>query len=209
MSPTMPRRSSSAATARESRSSPLHWASSEHCSRLKDEPSSVASTVSSAVRTSGEARRQTSLQRNFPRFANRPCIGLSKEIALGRTYQVARAPHASSVLESAYDARRPARQLATSQTRHGGKFVGRRFQADAQNVAVRVSTLAIISKRVHSCQTDRHFDQAFAPRTSECVGNDHRYRKSELFLKRPVNTAGRGISIAGQERGRLPTLDGR
>jgi hypothetical protein len=111
------------------------------------------------------------------------------------------------VRKSANDAGRCSVKLAADQAGGGREFVGYRFKARVQGVAVRIAAPAIIAQRFHPRNANAEIREPFAPRTAEAVSNDNGDGELGGLLEGEMKSAGRTVRIGGQKQGVSAAID--
>lgn len=97
----------------------------------------------------------------------------AEKIIRRRTQEAANTPRSRFVGKSAHNAGGSTIQFPANQSSCAREFISNRFDASFQLVAMRIAPSAVVSQWLHPRDSDRELGQAFPPRTSEAIRNDH------------------------------------
>ncbi len=92
---------------------------------------------------------------------------LTEQVVGHRPQQFASPPTSRQVRKSANEANRNTIQLAANQSGGTGQFVGDRFDAGVQHVALWIAASTIVAQRFHAGDANAEFDQTFTPGPAE------------------------------------------
>src|SRR5580658_3284032 len=101
------------------------------------------------------------------------------------------------VMKSTNDACRGSVKLAADQAGGGREFVGDRFKARVQSVAVRIAAPAIIAQRFHPRNANAEIWEPFAAREAEAVRNSNGDDELGGLLECEMKSASRTVRIGG------------
>ena len=72
-----------------------------------------------------------------------------------------------------------------------------------------IAPAALVAQRLHSGDADAEIDQAFAPRSAKCVGDENGDGERSALLQLAMKFAGGAVGVGGQKQGVAAAIDVR
>ena len=116
--------------------------------------------------------------------------GLAEEVAFGGADEFGYGGVGAVVAAAFEEDRGDSVELAHDEAGGGGEFVGDGDGGGAKLASLGVFEAAVVEHGVDSGDADGDVDGAFAPRTSEGVGDDYGHFYAQCFLQASRETAG-------------------